>query len=406
MVQVARKGRLHPAVGAARVSVARALNDVLGVGTVSASGKKSSVVSAENTAEKPLVLLGLSGGPDSLALASVAAHFARRGEIHVGAVIVDHQLQEGSAEVAARAATQARELGLEPVSIETVTVDARHEGPEMAARMARYGAFERVVEQTGASAVLLAHTLDDQAETVLLGLARGSGTRSLAGIPRIRTENGVTYLRPLLEHTRAEIEEICVAEGLDPWHDPTNTDESLMRARVRHRIMPYLEQNLGGAVATSLARTAAIVGPDSEFLEASAREALRGVQLETSALTNSNGRSFGSLEELVQVPEVARGTHRITAVLDREALSQLHPAMRRRALALAVTESGGETPGFERLSALDEFALTRAKGGPLQMAGHVIAYKTRPPVHSPGVTTQPKNKNFSATGLLVLMVRR
>lgn len=408
MVQLARKGRLHPAVGAARVSVARALNDMLGQGTVLASGKKGSALSPENTeatGQKPLVLVGLSGGPDSLALAAVAAHFARRGEIQVGAVIVDHQLQEGSAEVAARAAAQARELGLSPVLVETVTVDASSEGPEMAARIARYGAFEQAVSATGARAVLLAHTLDDQAETVLLGLARGSGTRSLAGIPRIRTENGVTYLRPLLDHTRADIEDICAAEGLEPWNDPTNTDESLMRARVRHRIMPYLEENLRGAVATSLARTAAIIGPDSEFLEASARDALTQVRLEKTSLTGTNNRSVASVEELLQVPENARETHEVAVILDRQALAELHPAMRRRVLALAVTEAGGETPGFERLSALDDFALTRAKGGPLQMAGHVVAYKTRPPVQVADAKASKKGKSFSATGILVLMSR-
>lgn len=411
MVQLARKGRLHPAVGAARVSVARALNDVLGQGTVLASGRKSSASSPQkiedtgNTEQKPLVLVGLSGGSDSLALASVAAHFARRGEIQVGAVVVDHQLQEGSAEVAQKAADQARELGLSPVLVETVTVDASSGGPEMAARIARYGAFERAVSATDARAVLLAHTLDDQAETVLLGLARGSGTRSLAGIPRIRTENGVTYLRPLLDHTRAEIQDICAAEDLEPWNDPTNTDESLMRARVRHRIMPYLEENLGGAVATSLARTAAIIGPDSEFLEASARKALAQVCLEKTTLTSANGRNITSVEELLQIPENARETHEIAVILDRQVLAELHPAMRRRVLALAVTEAGGETPGFERLSALDDFALTCAKGGPVQMAGHVVAYKTRPPVQSAGSTGREKGKGFSATGILVLMSR-
>ena len=133
------------------------------------------------------ILVACSGGPDSLALAAVAAYFARRGHVDghpvsVGAVVVDHQLQPGSAEVAAATAVTLRELGLSPVQVRTVEVASTGMGPEAAARDARHAALDAAADDTGAQAILLGHTLDDQAEQVLLGLARGSGTRSLAGM--------------------------------------------------------------------------------------------------------------------------------------------------------------------------------------------------------------------------------
>ena len=139
------------------------------------------------------VVVACSGGPDSLALASVAAYFARRGHVDghpvtVGAVVVDHQLQDGSGQVAARTAQVLTELGLAPVEVRTVTVASAGMGPEAAAREARHAALEAAAAAQGASAILLGHTLDDQAEQVLLGLARGSGTRSLAGMAPTRVK--------------------------------------------------------------------------------------------------------------------------------------------------------------------------------------------------------------------------
>lgn len=389
MVQNARKGRLHPAVGAARVEAAKVLNSSLGAGTVAASGKNSG--NGGQPGEAPLLLVGLSGGADSLALAATLAHFARRGELRVGAVVVNHQLQDGSAQAASRAAEQARELGLEPVLIETVTVDTSTEGPEKAAQLARYGAFERAVTATGARALALAHTRDDQAETVLLGLARGSGTRSLAGMPQVRVDENVTYLRPLLNITRAQVEDICEAEGLEPWHDPTNNDQTMMRAKVRHSIMPYLEENLGGGVATSLARTATIVGADTDYIASQAQMAYESVILDTVQLKDARPGKNQQAADTLHLPQDAC----IRLALDRAALAELHPALRLRVLARAVVQAGGETPGFERLSALDDFAATAVKGGPLQLAGHVAAYKIRPPV------LNAAGKSLRKSGILV-----
>lgn len=360
-MQNGRAGRLHPAVGTARRHLAAALEKLLGAGSIKATGR-SRTASTADAADLPLLLVACSGGPDSLALAAIAAHFARRGDVRVGTIIVDHDLQEESAAVAAQTAQTLTELGFHPVITEKVKVPVGNMGPEMAARTARYTAFTKAVEATGARAVLLGHTLDDQAETVLLGLSRGSGTRSLAGMPPVRVEGGVTYLRPFLGLRRTDILDICDAETLTPWIDPTNTDETLMRARIRHSVLPYLEEHLGGDVARSLARTASVAGPDAEYLDEQAQVAYE--------------------QALLPAGTAVRGVEREDAVLlDRAQVAALHPALRLRVLATACKAAGGENPGFERLQALDSFTAEYAVAGPVQMPGHVSAYRRRKIVH-------------------------
>ena len=323
-MQNGRAGRLHPAVGTARRHLAAALEKLLGAGSIKATGRSrtSRTAPEPDAADLPLLLVACSGGPDSLALAAIAAHFARRSDVRVGAIIVDHGLQEDSAAVAAQTAQTLTDLGLHPVITEKVQVPVGNMGPEMAARTARYTAFTKAVEATGARAVLLGHTLDDQAETVLLGLSRGSGTRSLAGMPPVRVERGVTYLRPFLGLRRTDMLDICDAETLTPWIDPTNTDETLMRARIRHSVLPYLEEHLGGDVARSLARTAAVAGPDAEYLDEQAQVVYE--------------------QALLPAGTTVRGIEREDAVLlDRAQVAALHPALRLRVLATACKTAGG-----------------------------------------------------------------
>jgi tRNA(Ile)-lysidine synthase len=206
-----------------------------------------------------LVLVALSGGPDSLALAAATAFEAPRAGVRAGAVIVDHQLQDGSDAVAERAAEQARALGLDPVRV--VAVDVASDGsPEAAAREARYDALAAAGAETGAVAVLLGHTLDDQAETVLLGLARGSGTASLQGMAPMAG----LYRRPLLGIRRSTTVQACVDAGLEPWADPHNDDASYTRVRVRRDVLPVLEAELGPGVAEALARTAEQLREDED----------------------------------------------------------------------------------------------------------------------------------------------
>lgn len=375
------KKRLNPLVGWARQQVSQVIEDAFGPGTITPTGQKR----RETQGQPPLILVGLSGGPDSLALASLLAHFKQRGDLAVGAIIVDHQLQAGSAQVAAQAAQTARRLGLDPVLVETVEVTAQG-GPEHAARTARYAAYCKAAQQTGAQAIALGHTLNDQAETVLLGLVRGSGTRSLAGMPADRTQDGVRYLRPLLNIRRQQILEICADAGLTPWQDPSNQDQTLTRARIRHRILPFLQEELGGDPALSLARTAAITGPDADYLSAQAQTALNTVSIRAQEL------------EGLTLPQ---GTDPAQAVyLDRAAVADLHPALRTRVLALAYQQAGGAGAGYERLAALEAFSRQQAIAGPLQLPGHVQAYRLRPAIR---LTRENRQINLKKTGLLVLL---
>ena len=214
-----------------------------------------------------LVLVGLSGGADSLALAAATAFEAPRSGYRAGAVIVDHGLQSGSDAVANRAAEQAAGLGLDPVLVERVRVDV-HGGPEAAARAARHAAFDRALAETGAARILLAHTLDDQAETVLLGLARGSGPSSLQGM---RPDTG-RLLRPFLGLRREQTRAFCADSRLEPWEDPHNDDPSYTRVRARSVVLPVLERELGPGVAEALARTAEQLREDDEALDGLALE--------------------------------------------------------------------------------------------------------------------------------------
>jgi tRNA(Ile)-lysidine synthase len=209
-----------------------------------------------------IVLAAVSGGADSIALAAALAAEAPKLTLRAGAVTVDHALQEGSASRAAQVAQTCVDLGLDPVVIETVTVSTAG-GPEAAARAARYAAIDAVADRTGAQAVLLGHTLDDQAETVLLGLARGSGARSLAGMATRRGR----LRRPLLGIRRAETVAACAAAELTPWSDPHNVDPSYARARVRAAALPALEAALGPGVTTALARSAALLRADADALD-------------------------------------------------------------------------------------------------------------------------------------------
>jgi tRNA(Ile)-lysidine synthase len=218
------------------------------------------------------VLVACSGGADSLALAAAARFVGRSVGRSVGLVTVDHGLQEGSARRAADVAAWARSSGFDPVVVAEVSVDGRPGGPEAAARSARYEALSSAASDHDAAAVLLGHTRDDQAETVLLALARGAGPRGLAGMPERR---GI-FLRPLLDVARADTRKACAALGLVPWDDPHNADPSFARARVRSDALPAVVAALGPAVVANLARSAAMIAADNEALDALAEAALAG----------------------------------------------------------------------------------------------------------------------------------
>jgi len=233
-----------------------------GLSPVVAAVRNEVRASLAGLAPGELALAACSGGPDSLALAAALAFVAPRAGLRAGAVTVDHGLQAGSAERAAQVEATLRGLGLDPVVTVAVTVDGDG-GPEAAARTARYAALEKAAADLGAAAVLLGHTLDDQAETVLLGLARGSGARSLAGMAPRR---GI-FRRPLLGVRRQATADTCAALGLSPWADPHNADRRFARVRVRLDALPALEAALGPGVAEALARTAGQLRDDADVLE-------------------------------------------------------------------------------------------------------------------------------------------
>jgi len=209
-----------------------------------------------------LVLVACSGGPDSLALAAAVAFEAPRAGISAGAVIVEHGIQAITKDVAARTADVLRTLGLDPVQVAHVSV-GEVGGPEAAARAARYEALDEAAAALDAKAVMLGHTLDDQAETVMLGLARGSGPRAINGM----AVHSGRYLRPLLGIKRETTHAFCEDSGLEPWIDPQNSEDRFTRVRVRQAVVPMLEIELGPGIAESLARTAELVREDSEYLD-------------------------------------------------------------------------------------------------------------------------------------------
>ena len=226
-------------------------------------------------ADAPLVLVACSGGRDSMALAAVSHIVCTSMGVRCGVVIVDHGLQEGSEQVAGEAADRCRALGLGPVIVRNATVQARGEGLEAAARQARYNELCAAARESGAIAVLLAHTMDDQAETVLIGLLRSRGVDALAGMPQVFTRSGVTFARPLLTLTRDETTGLCEDLGVEYWDDPTNgdavdgelPDDYPLRSRVRHDLLPAIERFAGFNVTRHFAESAQLARMDKEYLD-------------------------------------------------------------------------------------------------------------------------------------------
>ena len=224
----------------------------------------------EGLPDGALALAAVSGGGDSLALAAALAAEAAGRDVTAGAIIVDHGLQEESTDIALLAAQQCSDLGLAPVAIVPVEVVATGEGLEAAARDARYAALAgtaaAMAEDHPMHLVLLGHTRDDQAEQVLLGLARGSGARSLAGMPVLTIREGTPFARPLLHLSRQTTHDACAAWGLTPWTDPMNDDPTFARVRARAAVAE-LETALGPGIAEALTRTADLLRDDADFLD-------------------------------------------------------------------------------------------------------------------------------------------
>ncbi len=326
----------HPAVAEIRRAVRTALATPAAPDCATAG--HPTVVKVAQSA----VLVACSGGADSLALAAATAFEAPRQGLRAGLVTVDHGLQPGSAERAARVAAVGYELGFDPVITLPVTVGTGG-GPEAAARTARYAALDAAAAALGAR-VLLGHTLDDQAETVLLGLGRGSGPRSIAGMRPVEAR----YLRPLLGVRRASTVAACAALGLAPWDDPHNADAAFQRVRLRHEVLPLLEDVLQGGVAEALARTAALVREDLDALDG----------LSATATPAADAAGAGTAER---------------DGLDAAALAQLPRALRMRTLQSWARRHCAGPLSAVHLAAMDALVTDWHGQGPLDVPGARVA---------------------------------
>jgi len=258
------------------------------------------------------VSVACSGGADSLALASAALFEGNRADINVIACIVNHNLQEGSMEVALRTKRVLTEIGFDVVEIMDVHIQQNSLGMEAAARNARYGALTEFATKHNVALTMLGHTLDDQAETVLLGLARGSGAKSIAGMPTLSPDD--KYLRPLLGITRKETVAYCEDVGLDYWSDPQNLDTKFSRVKVRLNVLPVLEEEIGPGIASALSRTAEILQDDLEYLEAQADDAFKEIT------TTTNNSVVIDTEGLEKLPKAlaTRVIHKSLSLLGTE----------------------------------------------------------------------------------------
>ena len=237
-----------------------------------------------------IVLVAVSGGADSLALAAAILKEANAYAITPIGVTIDHQLQSGSAAQAEKVEKQLKEMGYGKVICKKVVVSS-NSGIEAGARDARYQALSACALQEKATKVFLGHTRDDQAETVLLGLARGSGTRSLSGMA---VENGI-YIRPLLQITRAETVAACKEVGVEPWNDPHNGNTEFSRVKVRTEILPMMEEKLGPGIAAALARSASILRDDADALDEIAQ-----IEISRSDLTSLDCEHLSTLARAIR----------------------------------------------------------------------------------------------------------
>ncbi|MEJ6607060.1 MAG: tRNA lysidine(34) synthetase TilS [Candidatus Planktophila sp.] len=228
----------------------------------------------ENLTAGDCALVAVSGGADSLALAYALLKEAPDLAINLIGVTIDHQLQSGSGKQAQRVLSELKLMGYQEVLIKKVVIEEKS-GLEADARTARYAALDEIANTYGATQIFLGHTRDDQAETVLLGLSRGSGTRSLSGMAQV---NG-KYARPFLQKTRAQTQATCKEVNLNPWDDPHNENTKFSRVRVRSLVLPLMEKEIGPGIAAALARSAGILRDDADALDEMAQAVISRVDL-------------------------------------------------------------------------------------------------------------------------------
>ena len=282
------------------------------------------------------ILLAVSGGADSLLLAAATNLEAVKVGIQLSAIVVDHQLQSGSGKVAELTQKRLSELGITEVKIFQVEVVGAG-GMEAAARRARYEALDTEADRIGAVAIFLGHTEDDLAETVLLGLARGSGTRSLSGMA---FQVG-KYVRPFLELTRSQVLAACKESGIEFWDDPQNQELGFARVRVRNEILPKMEKEIGPGISKALARTSRILREDADALDLIA------------------GEIFTNLADPTQIPI--------------ESISDLPIAVRKRVIKQAIEAMGAPSLSAEQILEVEALVGAWKGQGPVALAGGITA---------------------------------
>lgn len=290
------------------------------------------------------VLVACSGGPDSLALAFLAAQVLPHHSVKVSAAAVDHGLQPDSDAVAAEAMRTCESFGIGDTQVLKVTVELAGEGLEAAARRVRRAALIAHAELVGAGEIWLGHTMDDQAETVLIGLTHGSGARSLAGMSAV---DGV-WVRPLLHCRRADVHRVLPPD-VHPWKDPHNQDARFLRARVRHELLPIMADVLGDRAVVSLARSAELLARDNEALDGIAGAAWDAVSV----------GGAGAIE------------------LDINACAVLAPAVLARVLRAACLAAGviARDLTMSHVDTLARLVHDRALQGPIALPGRVAAHR-------------------------------
>jgi tRNA(Ile)-lysidine synthase len=230
-----------------------------------------------------------------MALASATLFESKKLQLQVATVTIDHGLQKTSAKVTEQTLEKLHQIGITEAWSKKVKVGTKG-GPEAAARDARYEALESIRIESKSDFIVLGHTANDQAETVLLGLTRGSGSRSLSGMS-VRSEK---LLRPLLSIERATTEQFCKDEYILPWRDPQNKDLKFLRVRIRKLVLPFLEKQLGNGIFSNLIRTSSQLQEDDQYLSSVATKAFKKI-----AKTGSHSLSLPQ-PDLLKLPDAIR----------------------------------------------------------------------------------------------------
>jgi tRNA(Ile)-lysidine synthase len=323
---VAPRKRLSPAQGAIR----HAVREVLAASTK--PGQK--------------LLIAVSGGADSMALASAALFESEKLKLKIATVTIDHGLQKASAKVTEQTLEKLHQIGIFEAWSKKVKVGTKG-GPEAAARDARYAALESIRIESKSDFILLGHTANDQAETVLLGLTRGSGSKSLSGM----SARSQRLIRPLLSIDRKTTEQFCKDEKISPWQDPQNNDLKFLRVRIRKVVLPFLEKQLGNGIFSNLIRSSSQLQEDDQYLSGVSEKAFKKI-----AKTSSR-----------------------TLTLDQPRLLKLSPAIRNRVIK----------------SAIDYFEVDSSRVHVLAVADLVLNWHGQKPLALPGVRVERKGKTIT-----------